>query len=417
MRLLIVSQYWPPEINGRSLAMAKQVAALVEAGIACDVICAEPTFASDELGYLETGASEVRTLKLALGAWRQRGTRLYELGRTFAGADMASWLWAAKARRTALQMARRTRYDAVVSSTLPYQSCFPAYAVASRLGVPWVCGIYDPPRSLFPPPYEAATRRLQRLLEGPKIRAIRRIARQADALVLPSRRLGRYLRETMGLDLSDREHVLPAVGWKTLEPGHGEPGVVELQHTGVLFRRASPRFLSVLRTVVDEEQAQGVRVRLRQVGETPARDVAVVRDAGLESAFVAHGAVPYLESLRLMSQAAALLILDADTEDGIFLPSKLADYAASGRPVLMWSPPGGPVAELVGGFEHPGFMGQTEEGALRVLRAFMEDVREGRDMGRWALDAHRHSAAGVAQTFRGVLETAIEYRAGRAQAQ
>jgi hypothetical protein len=43
--------------------------------------------------------------------------------------------------------------------------------------------------------------------------------------------------------------------------------------------------------------------------------------------------VGYQESLKLMSEADALLVIDAPADQSVFLPSKLIDYIGAGRPI------------------------------------------------------------------------------------
>ena len=44
------------------------------------------------------------------------------------------------------------------------------------------------------------------------------------------------------------------------------------------------------------------------------------------------------------------------------ITQKLADYAASKKPLLLFSPETGTIADKVGGHAHPGFLGQDRAG-------------------------------------------------------
>jgi hypothetical protein len=58
--------------------------------------------------------------------------------------------------------------------------------------------------------------------------------------------------------------------------------------------------------------------------------------------------VPYLESLRYISSADVLLLIDAPSDGpSVFLPSKLIDYLGSGNPVLGITPETGTSADLI----------------------------------------------------------------------
>lgn len=65
--------------------------------------------------------------------------------------------------------------------------------------------------------------------------------------------------------------------------------------------------------------------------------------------------IPYLESLRRMREADALVLIDglfSEKEDGLafnpFFPGKLADYMGAERPILAITMPRGPTAEILG---------------------------------------------------------------------
>jgi hypothetical protein len=77
----------------------------------------------------------------------------------------------------------------------------------------------------------------------------------------------------------------------------------------------------------------------------------------------------------------------------------VADYAASGRPVLMYCPSQGSVSDLVGGHSHAGFMGQDEETARKVLTGFFEEYRSGADLGKYRVDWEPFKPQTVAGKF------------------
>ena len=58
------------------------------------------------------------------------------------------------------------------------------------------------------------------------------------------------------------------------------------------------------------------------------------------------GRVNYQESLDYIASASICILIEATMEESIFFPSKLADYLASGKPVLAFSPGKGLAADL-----------------------------------------------------------------------
>ena len=75
--------------------------------------------------------------------------------------------------------------------------------------------------------------------------------------------------------------------------------------------------------------------------------------AGLSSSLVrCSPPVPYVDSLRLMTEAHLLVVIDAPGETSVFLPSKLIDYLGADRPILAITPRGATAAvvERAGGW-------------------------------------------------------------------
>jgi hypothetical protein len=95
----------------------------------------------------------------------------------------------------------------------------------------------------------------------------------------------------------------------------------------------------------------------------------VARRGVLREAVTVAPLLPASELPRALARADALLLLEAELQEGVFLASKFSDYAVSGRPVLMFSPRDGTVSDHVGGPRHPGFLSQdVEEAANRLAR-------------------------------------------------
>ena len=80
--------------------------------------------------------------------------------------------------------------------------------------------------------------------------------------------------------------------------------------------------------------------------------------------------VNYRDSLRLMSEAAVLLVIDAPFDNSVFLPSKLVDYLGANRPILAFTPDGctSNVLSSLGGYvESPLTVLSIKEGLRKVL--------------------------------------------------
>ena len=80
--------------------------------------------------------------------------------------------------------------------------------------------------------------------------------------------------------------------------------------------------------------------------------------------------VSYRDSLRLMSEAAVLLVIDAPFDESVFLPSKLVDYMGAKRPILAFTPKGctsNTLLKLGGYVESPLSISSIKKGLEKVL--------------------------------------------------
>jgi glycosyltransferase involved in cell wall biosynthesis len=89
------------------------------------------------------------------------------------------------------------------------------------------------------------------------------------------------------------------------------------------------------------------KVRLNIIG---------IEDVGLNKLAVKYnisnnilfiGTLPYIDTLKALSAADLLLIIEAPTDEGIYLPAKFVDYVQSGRPILAISPKVGTLTDVI----------------------------------------------------------------------
>ena len=80
--------------------------------------------------------------------------------------------------------------------------------------------------------------------------------------------------------------------------------------------------------------------------EDPASQESVV-GLHLQDTVTWKGRVSYEESLRCISEASVCILAEGSLKEGIYLPSKVADYAVAGNAILALSPTPGVVADML----------------------------------------------------------------------
>jgi len=93
-----------------------------------------------------------------------------------------------------------------------------------------------------------------------------------------------------------------------------------------------------------------------------------VREFGLADVVSAVPRVEYLDSLRLMRAAHLLVAIDADYSGSPFLPSKVVDYAGSGRPIIGITPDDSPTAQFLERLGYRSFRHGDVKGLAVYLR-------------------------------------------------
>jgi glycosyltransferase involved in cell wall biosynthesis len=162
---------------------------------------------------------------------------------------------------------------------------------------------------------------------------------------------------------------------------------LQMVFTGDFYGIRSPKaFLEALIILNNEYPLEG-RLQVNFVGYVKRRIEykRILREAGLHEVVSFTGSVPYLDAQKAAGDADILLLIDAPGKTSVFLPSKLVDYLAFGKPILGLTPENGTSADLLQKLECPvvspdrpgevaaaleGMLEQWEAGTLSVSPAF-----------------------------------------------
>jgi glycosyltransferase involved in cell wall biosynthesis len=291
--------------------------------------------------------------------------------------------WAPFARRCALELNRRERFDCVITSSPP-ESVHLVGRALQRAGAAWVADLrdgwtFEPIRPAFP---TAPQRRLDERLE-------RRWLGAADAVVCVSRPVADDLRRRLGL-----EPHLVANGWdpdlvQTAVPSDDADGVLDPDRVSLLYTgrfgsygRDPAPLLNALAELAGQDPAAAERLELVVVGPLTDAESSLMRTHVSPARIVVAGSVPRDRALALQRAADALLLL-ASPRRSQLLNFKLFEYLAAGRPILALAAgteAGRIVAELGGDVvpsdDVPAIVQALRRVAAGELRAFDPRARE-----------------------------------------
>jgi len=252
--------------------------------------------------------------------------------------------WAGRAWELASHWHRENPFSVVLSRAPTDVGHVPALMFSRQTGIPWIANWNDPPTHLWPQPY---THRLGPVAGFTSRKLLADVFRTASAVTFPSERLRQHVLRHADAG-STKTSVIPHLGlvrWNS--SAVGQAGCFRLCHAGNLSGERDPGTLF-----------EGLSRFLRQVKPSPAVELTIIGVRQPETLAKAekHGVAPqvkitgglgYLETLKRLSESDVLVLVEAPCEEGIFLPSKVVDYAQVGRPILAISPRVGTMVDLL----------------------------------------------------------------------
>jgi glycosyltransferase involved in cell wall biosynthesis len=245
--------------------------------------------------------------------------------------------WAMGAASTIEALGLPAQHDVLVSFGQPMSDHLAALALKRRTGLPWIAHFSDPwKRNAF-----RTAHMLSRLMDPAYEK---KVLQEADHLIFTSEESRLLVLEGYPDSYLAKASVLPHAYDPDLY-GTGAPsrdGKRRLVHVGNFYGHRTPdALLKGVATLASKSPAVLEGLELHFYGHV-ADDV---RERALRYPIGAamlrfHGSVPYLESLTRMKEADGLILVDADADRSVFLPSKLVDYLGAGRPIFGVTPPG-----------------------------------------------------------------------------
>ncbi|WP_026380419.1 glycosyltransferase [Afifella pfennigii] len=220
-----------------------------------------------------------------------------------------------------------------------------------RRGIPWIAHFSDP---WVDNPYVSGLSKESRQLQARREAAV---VRQADLLLFTNEYAADLVMRKYPPALRRKARVLPHAidsDLRTLveegQPAEAMKRPLRLAYVGQLFPgRRTPNVLLRALSMLRQKTELAGRIELQVVGERSGAEEAetLAADLGLGDIVVFASRMSYLDSLREMSKADVLVLIDAPAETNVFFPSKLVDYMMMEKPILALTPQRGASADIV----------------------------------------------------------------------
>jgi glycosyltransferase involved in cell wall biosynthesis len=399
MRILIATQYFAPEITAPAARVGEFAAGLARKGHEVKVVCEVPNHPG---GVVAPGYGGRLVDRRQMEGFEVDYVWVYATRKKTAPARIANYL--SYAASGTMVGARRGPADVIIASSPPLPVGSVGAALAIRHRAPWILDVRDPW------PEVAVT--LGEVRDGPLLRAAerfeRRLYRSAAAITTTTRPFKEMIEERGG---SGKVTVISNGATPSfLAAGEREPEPEVLGESDGRFVWTYAGNLGLaqgLESAVEAARILGEGFRLILIGDGPRREALreLARELPPGQAEV-RDAIPPADVARLNRASDALLVALAPLPglEG-FVPSKLFDCCAVGRPVVLAA-----VGESVRLTEEAGAAvsvppGDAEAlaGAVRKLR---DDEKLAAELGRAGREfAERNSREVGVETLDGLVRT------------
>ena len=377
-RILAISFGYPPTATPRAVQVARLLTR-----IDCPVVLACSDFASPIDGKDEVLAATAPdssltkvTVPFSRSSWDRfvfraaRRLKLPIINRT----PDAFKKWNRSVCRALEPIFREKSFDALVTFGAPMTDHLIGLTLKEQFGLPWIAHFGDPwtdnPFTAADPVTNSFNRRLERA-----------VIAASDISIFVSAETVDLVFKKYPSDWKRRARVLPhAFDPALFANGSGNrDGVIRIRFLGEFYGPRTPE--PMVRALAELNRSEpgilnGVTFEL--VNKLPDSRLISAEFQSLPRHLAEfRKPVSYLESLKLMEEADALLVIDAPSDFSVFLPSKLIDYLGARRPIFGITPAGTAanlIRELNGWVADP----SDSAGIRNQLKSLLSFLREAR---------------------------------------
>jgi len=347
-RILFLSPYSVPVNSPEAICNAKLLKVLADSGYIIDLICKNNSaeYMPDTLDTHFTSrlaSSKIFYLKhkITFRTIIDHLRVLLKTGYVYKGAQ-----WAIYAISEGERLIKENHYDVIISR-VPSAELAALY-LSKKYKIKWIANWNDPyPNKCFPVPYgSGANVRLGKM----RHRLFKDIAQHAVVHTFPCQRLCDYMTEYMKLP-KEKTLVIPHVcvdGLFDFNEGIRPHNRLRIVHSGNISSPRSPLtlFEGLRKFKKNNPEAE---FEIAFIGKQDADFNELVDKFKLDSHIRVLPPLDYLSNLKLMSDYDLALLVEANLEEGVFLPTKVGDYMQCHLPIWTISPQNGTMNDLYNG--------------------------------------------------------------------
>ncbi|MDE6048258.1 MAG: hypothetical protein K2G09_01005 [Paramuribaculum sp.] len=348
-RILFIAPSSYPIFGAEANVNAKLLKVLSEGGAIIDLVCRDlrspsdgyPASTDDYYFSSVNSITVVRTETKANIKTLLRHFKTYlKFGYVYRSAD-----WAFDALKECERLIKCNKYDFIYTFNQPSEIL--GVYLSEKYNIPWVATWNDPyVWKRYPEPYGKGAKCK---ISSNREKLIYKIGEICNTHIFPTDRLKRYMQSYMSGINDDNSIISPHIMMCRDNHNTSADSTLKIIHSGALGRERNPLlFLTALESFL--KQNTDAKIKITFVGVVERMEntsiIAYVNNSILKNFVEFIPPVTYADSLNMLKDYDCSLIIEAPCEEGIFLPSKVADYMQVGLPIFTISPSDGTLNDL-----------------------------------------------------------------------
>ncbi len=342
-KVLMIAPDSFPVTGAESIVNIKLLQALSESGLfSIDLISRQrkwTNYPSDTLDSFNVRLHSLKVIevdnRITITTIVQSLFTFFKFGTAFKGCH-----WAIVALKSIIPLVRNNQYDYVLTKNAP--SYLIGNYLKKKYGIKWIATWNDPyPDIKYPAPYGAGKDCKENILIKKEIA----IMRNADIHIFPSKRLCDYMMSYLRTSYN-ANRIIPHVVLESRINNNKRTkrDTLRFIHSGNLGNYRNPEGLLIaFKRFLDSTKAEATFTFMGKVNPTFTK---IVKDLDLEDYISYRDPLEYKASLRELFTYDIAVILEANCEEGIFLPTKVSDFLQERIPILAVSPANGVLNDL-----------------------------------------------------------------------
>jgi hypothetical protein len=246
--------------------------------------------------------------------------------------------WYRHAVKLGKKIIEAEKIDMIYSSSPPYTCSVIAHKLQKISGKPWVAGFRDPWRGFLSTPERwFIPRMIDKHLEKSCFNDCDALEAAWKGIILD------FNKKYPEIPIEKCHHLNNGFDSADYPPISYEPGEkFTITYTGSMYGKRNPQvFIKAVEELVNENKIDKNKICLRFVGRFGNEVLQMFENPALKNSFEIINYLPHGESIKLLLQSEALLmIVDDFAGNEEIVPGKVFEYMGAKRPIMTIAPPG-----------------------------------------------------------------------------